>query len=94
MQRAPKPSYAQKKMGREGGHTKLFLAYVLADYEKTVQLFTDMGLLRTQVKCVKCYAVVKWGHEKGRTDGYKRQCRKLSGRGRNSNVRIRFGMGS
>jgi hypothetical protein len=71
MQRAPKPSYARKKMCRERGPTKLFLVYVLADYEKTVQLFTDVGLLKTPVKCVKCYAVMKWCHEKGRTDGYK-----------------------
>jgi len=46
MQRAPKPSYAQKKMGCEADPTKLFLAYVLADYEKTLQLFTDVGLLK------------------------------------------------
>jgi hypothetical protein len=71
MQRAPNPSCAQKKMGREGGPTKFFLYYVLTDYEKIVQLFTDVGLLRTQVKCVKCYAFMKWCHEKGGTDGYK-----------------------
>jgi len=46
MELAPKPSYAQKEMGWEAGPTKLFLAYVLADYEKTVQFFTDVGLLK------------------------------------------------
>jgi hypothetical protein len=62
--------------------TKLFFAYLFADHERAVQFLKDVGLLKNLIKCRKCDAYTVTN----RTNTYKWQCTKVSGKGKCSNT--------